>query len=230
MAAPVAQAATRVCAEPTDWRPTGTLPQTMAAMTKGQVTVLAIGSSSTEGVGASSPARSYPARLEAEWEASTPTVDVKVVNAGIGGEVAEQTLKRLLVALDQVKPDLVIWQLGSNDALRGIPIEQFALIANNGIEAVKKSGADLLLMDLQYAPALDNSPVSELYEREILRLAADTKTGIIQRWRLTRHWKDVGFMNVAGPDGLHMTDEGYGCLALLLSKSIVSLQALALQR
>jgi len=230
LAVPAAQAASRVCVEPSDWRPTGSLPRTLEAMGKGHVTVLAIGSSSTEGVGASSPARSYPARLEAEMEASTPRLDVDVVNAGIGGEVAEQTLKRLLVALDQVKPDLVIWQLGSNDALRGIPIEQFALIAHNGIEAVKKSGADLLLMDLQYAPALDNNPVSELYENSILRLAADTKTGIIQRWRLTRHWKDVGFMNVAGPDGLHMTDEGYGCLALLLSKSIINLQALALER
>ena len=56
--------------------------------------ILAIGSSSTEGVGASSPANAYPARLKDELEKETG-VDFDVKNAGIGGELATKTVERL---------------------------------------------------------------------------------------------------------------------------------------
>ena len=80
--------------------------------------ILAIGSSSTEGVGASSPANSYPARLEAELESETG-VDFDVKNAGVGGELAAKTLERLRRALKSGWARLVIWQVGTNDALVG---------------------------------------------------------------------------------------------------------------
>ena len=60
--------------------------------------ILAIGSSSTEGVGASTPANAYPARLEAELEQRTG-VDFDVKNAGVGGELAAKTLERLKIEI-----------------------------------------------------------------------------------------------------------------------------------
>ena len=81
--------------------------------------ILAIGSSSTEGIGASSPANAYPARLEDEL-AKQDGIDAEVKNAGIAGELAAKTLQRLRSALKSGWAQLVIWQVGTNDAIVGV--------------------------------------------------------------------------------------------------------------
>src|ERR1044072_2872158 len=52
--------------------------------------IVAIGSSSTSGAGASSRNATYPARLEAELKAQLPGLPITVLNKGIGGEEAPQ--------------------------------------------------------------------------------------------------------------------------------------------
>ena len=81
--------------------------------------ILAIGSSSTEGIGASSPANAYPARLKDELT-HDDGIAADVRNAGVGGELAVKTLQRLKAALKTGWAELVIWQVGTNDALVGV--------------------------------------------------------------------------------------------------------------
>ncbi len=99
------------------------------------VRIIAFGSSSTEGAGASSPAATYPSRLQvvlnAAWE---PRQHVIVLNRGIGGEDADDMMQRL-PALIAEHPDLIIWQTGSNDPLRNVPLERFEQETRAGIEA-----------------------------------------------------------------------------------------------
>src|SRR5256885_4442525 len=91
-------------------------------ITKGlPLKIVAIGSSSTYGTGASSPAASYPSRLEAELKARLPGVPVTVLNKGIGGEEANQMAARFDADVVDENPDLVLWQGGSNSVLRGHP-------------------------------------------------------------------------------------------------------------
>src|SRR5262245_35769592 len=54
------------------------------------IKIVAIGSSSTSGAGASSQAATYPSRLEAELKARLPGLPITVLNKGIGGEEAAQ--------------------------------------------------------------------------------------------------------------------------------------------
>ncbi|MEJ1935365.1 SGNH/GDSL hydrolase family protein, partial [Nostoc sp. NIES-2111] len=105
----------------------------------GPLRILAIGSSSTQGVGASSRAASYPARLEAELEPLLKHGDVEVENAGVGGETADQTLERLKTFAAERRFDLVIWQVGTNDAVRGGSEDAFLARLRQGIAAVKAS-------------------------------------------------------------------------------------------
>jgi lysophospholipase L1-like esterase len=83
-----------------------------------RLTILAMGSSSTEGVGASSPAATYPSRLEAELRKRFPGTDIRVINRGKGGEDAPEEVVRLERDVVTEDPDLVIWQIGTNAALR----------------------------------------------------------------------------------------------------------------
>src|SRR2546423_1793275 len=74
------------------------------------IKIVAIGSSSTFGSGASSPAASYPSRLEAELKAQLPGLPITVLNKGIGGEEAAQMVARFDADVIDENPDLVLWQ------------------------------------------------------------------------------------------------------------------------
>src|ERR1700722_3665050 len=86
------------------------------------VRIIAFGSSSTAGTGASSPSASYPARLEADLTAAwSAPGSVVVLNRGVGGEDADDMALRLPSVIAE-HPDLIIWQTGSNDPLNGLPL------------------------------------------------------------------------------------------------------------
>ena len=77
------------------------------------LTIVAIGSSSTAGAGASSPAASYPSRLAVELKQRFPTRDITVLNRGVNGETTEQMMARFATGVIAAHPDLVLWQVGT---------------------------------------------------------------------------------------------------------------------
>ena len=83
------------------------------------ITIVAIGSSSTAGAGASSPAASYPSRLAGRSHGTLfPRQKFTVINRGVNGEEAADMLKRFDAQVVVEKPDLVLWQLGTNSVIR----------------------------------------------------------------------------------------------------------------
>ena len=131
------------------------------------LTIVAIGSSSTKGTGASSPGTSYPSRLEAELRDRFPEVEVRVVNRGVGGEDVTQEIARFGQDVFALRPDLVIWQLGTNAVLRREDLAEDEQTIRRGIVAIRERGIDLILMDLQYAPRVLARPAWGDMERII---------------------------------------------------------------
>ena len=130
------------------------LPNTARAIRSGKpLVIVAIGSSSTVGVGASDPAHTYPAVLAEELRHRWPQLAVTVINKGVGGELASQMLARFERDVLPYRPQLVIWQTGSNEALRREDIEGYAGTIREGISRLKVIKADIVLMDPQFAPA-----------------------------------------------------------------------------
>jgi acyl-CoA thioesterase-1 len=91
----------------------GQLLPNFARALRGQVEVniVAIGSSSTEGDGASSPAASYPSRLGIALAARFPTPKINVLNLGVGGQEAPDEAARFKRDVLANRPALVIWQV-----------------------------------------------------------------------------------------------------------------------
>src|SRR5262249_7732330 len=95
------------------------LERTTARIQAGQqLTIVAMGSSSTEGGGASAPPMSYRSRLERELKERFPGIEIRVINHGVGGQDVGQELARLNRDVIAEHPDLVIWQVGTNAVLR----------------------------------------------------------------------------------------------------------------
>jgi acyl-CoA thioesterase I len=202
--------------------PALTLPATTAALAEGRpITIVALGSSSTAGVGASSPAATYPAQLETTLRAAWPDGHVTVLNRGIGGQEVDNMLARLDHDVLAEHPVLVIWQAGSNAALRHMDPALFQSALSEGLDRIAATGADVIVMDSQIAPRIEAEPDSAAYGTILATQATSHHDSLFSRTALMKQWRDAGADGMIGPDGLHQSDRGYTCLAAALGRSIV---------
>ncbi len=188
------------------------------------VTIVAVGSSSTGGAGATSAAFSYPSRLERELRQRFPGASITVINRGINGEDAADMMARMDSVLEP-KPDLVIWQLGTNALLSDGSIPATGELLRTGIARIKKTGADVLLIDPQFAPRVNAKPAVNDMVGLIAYVAKQAHVPLFRRYVAMRHWHEdqaIAFDRFISADGLHMNDWGYSCLARLLAENIVS--------
>lgn len=126
-------------------------------LTVGRPKIVAIGSSTTAGEGDVKP---YPERLLALLQSHYPNPRITMVNQGIGGQEAPAQLLRFDTDVIAQKPDLVIWQVGTNSVWQ--PADQDPPSFDETTEAIRKglvrlrkeTQADVVLMDLQYLPAM----------------------------------------------------------------------------
>jgi lysophospholipase L1-like esterase len=206
------------------------LPATSAAVARNApVVIVAFGSSSTEGEGASAPTRTYPALLGEHLRTAWPGVTVSVLNRGKGGETTADMLERLNRDVIDSQPTLVIWQNGGHAALRDLDPDDFGTLTRRGIGAIQGVGADLVLMDNQVAPRIERAPRHAVYGEILAREAATSGASLFSRTALMRAWALVepvgaepGGSAMIGPDGLHHTDRGYACLAAAVGRAIVA--------
>ncbi len=180
------------------------------------LTIVAVGSSSTQGAGASAPGLAYPNRLEAALKERFPGLEIRVINRGKGGEDVPEELARLDRDVLAEHPELVIWQVGTNAVLRRDDLSTDRELIERGVAQLKENGSDVVLMDLQYAPRVLARPGYAEMEQLIAAVAERTQVGLFRRFEIMRHWQSAEPTDVpkmVGPDGLHMTDRSYGCLA-----------------
>lgn len=200
------------------------LPATTARLGAGQpLSIVAIGSSSTAGAGASHPGASYPARLNAELQRRFPDSSVTVVNRGVGGETARRMLERFDRDVIALKPHLVIWQIGTNSAMRDHDPAQFRQVIARGIRILQSAGADVILMAPQFAPRFNDTPNRLSFVQAINEAADQTNTVLFPRHAIMKLWIESGrhdFKAILSPDGLHLNDFSYDCIAQLLTEQI----------
>ncbi|GLS46319.1 SGNH/GDSL hydrolase family protein [Methylobacterium brachythecii] len=201
----------------------------------GDIRIVAFGSSSTQGIGASSPAATYPALLETDLEESlqigaSSRRSVTVINRGKGGDDSRDMAQRLDRDVIAEHPDVVIWQTGSNDPLKGVPVERFKELTREGILAIRATGADVVLMDQQWCQRLSGVANAAQYGDALHELSAELGVPVIQRHDMMLSWITRGLMTpqqMIGPDGLHMTDAGYSRLAKSAAAQLLASAGLA---
>ena len=201
------------------------LPRTAGLLGGGRaLKIVAFGSSSTAGTGASSPANAYPARLESELRLRLPNVEVVVLNRGIAGEDAKQMLARLDASVIAEKPDLVLWQVGTNAVLDDYKLSNEEMLVRAGLDRLKATGADIILIDPQYAPKVIVKPEATRMVHLLETIGRQGRVGVFHRFAVMRHWYvalHMRFADFVAPDGLHLNDWSYRCTAKLLADAIV---------
>ena len=204
----------------------GSLPHVASKLASGEpVVIVAFGSSSTAGTGTTSPEFTYPNRLAAQLRRQYPTADITVINRGQGGEDAPEMMKRLQTAVLDMKPDLVIWQVGTNAVLRDLDPIETAKLVEDGVARIQAVGADLVLVDPQYSPRINERAESAGQMVKLLGRVAELRhVGFFPRFEVMRDWHErqaIPIDNFVIADGLHMNDWGYACFAQLLGDDII---------
>ncbi|WP_246519903.1 SGNH/GDSL hydrolase family protein [Ancylobacter lacus] len=202
------------------------LPKLAAALAgDGPVTIVAIGSSSTAGAGASSPAAAYPARLEAALRERYPGRDITVINRGVNGQDGPEMLARFTTDVEASKPTLVLWQGGVNALFRDDGLATAGAILHDAIQRTRALGADMVIIDPQYAPRVvadaDAGPMVSL----INAVGEGEGVPVFHRFALMRDWHERGgvpFDSFLWKDKFHMNDWSYDCLSRDLARALTA--------
>lgn len=186
------------------------------------VRILAIGSSSTVGVGASNPSATYVARLEKSLEGSVTGMDFDVVGRGVSGEVAETTAERMKREVEETKPDLVVWQVGTNDGIRNVDVDKFKSCLKDTLGWLAEKRIDVVMIDPQFGEELNKNSHYSKVVRAVAEVAREQHVLLVDRFdamrELHRQRGDTFYLT---PDNLHLNDRGYRCMAEQLARGIV---------
>ncbi|WP_353184842.1 SGNH/GDSL hydrolase family protein [Bosea sp. (in: a-proteobacteria)] len=191
----------------------------------GRLIIVALGSSTTAGSGASAEDKSYPFVLQSELRRRLPGAEVRVLNKGVGGQSAYDMLRRMDNDVIDEKPSVVIWQTVINDAIRDIGEDKLAKILRKGIAKARAAGIDTILMDLPWLPREGRYPHFDEYRAVLARTAEQQGVSLFPRYAMMRGWarsKQFTEQELVGMDGLHLVDAGYRCLASRLADGIVA--------
>ena len=106
--------------------------------------VVAIGSSSTRGAGASSQPWYYPSRLQTELTTKFSRAFIEVQNKGVDGQEAGDELARFKNDVFALEPNLVIWQIGTNAIVKNYDFDEVKFAITRGLARLSGQHLDVI--------------------------------------------------------------------------------------
>jgi len=200
------------------------LPRTRERLERGEgLRIVVIGGSSTAGTAVDSPDKSYPMRLQAALRQRSPKNAIDVVNKGVPRQTAQQMLERFDRDVFPERPNLVIWETGTTDAVRGVEIEDFARTMETGLDRLKERGLEAVVMNMQYSRGTATVIPFDRY-LEALRRAADVADVVLfNRYDVMRYWSEAGIFNfeeVPQGERAAFAARVYDCIARRLADAL----------
>jgi lysophospholipase L1-like esterase len=176
---------------------------------RGYARIVAIGSSTTAGEG---NIKAYPERLVGFLRDAYPKSAIEMINKGIGGQEAPKELERFNTDVIAERPDLVIWQVGTNVVWQTPDMDpppptfdETTKAIRDGLDRLRReTQADVILMDLQYVPAVLTPAKKDkaiAMVEAISELARDAGVNVFRRFAFMK-----GLLEVEGVSFDRMVD------------------------
>ncbi len=177
-----------------------TLPGLMERLSAGKpVTIVAIGGASTEGRAGGGPDYAWPGQLGAALKRNYPAVTITVVNLGKARQTAAAMQARFAKDVLPKKPNLVVWETGTVDAVRNIDLDVFRDTLQRGIAELRPA-AEVVLMDMQFSRLTHAMIDFEPYENAMVQIADVEDIPLFPRNELMRDWSESGEIDYAVQD------------------------------
>jgi len=197
------------------------LPKVAAAVKDGRaLNILVVGSRSTTINGSDTSA--FPARLQATLKEKLPSIAVNLSVELQIKKTAEEAASGFVKLMEDKKPTLVIWQTGTVDAIRSIDPDDFRGAVDDGVAALQKAGADVVLMNLQYSPRTETMISAPPYLDNLRVAAQQHDVPLFDRFAIMQHWNDQGDFDLfSATHGLDLAKRVHDCLGRALSKFVI---------
>jgi len=193
------------------------LPNVAAALQKRKVIrILAIGASATTG-----RRGAYIEQIEKILEQAVKGLDVIVINRGVSGELAADAEQRIKTEVALTEPDLVLWQVGTNDALAYVPIDELRDTIVQTIHWLKDHKVDVVLVGLQFVHRKAQDDHYRTVRDMIRSIGQQEKVVVVRRSEAMRLISQAaGSGGGLFPEEFARTEAGYACLAEYVARAI----------
>ncbi|WP_050732797.1 GDSL-type esterase/lipase family protein [Methylobacterium sp. ARG-1] len=172
--------------------------------------ILAIGGSAAPGASAS-----YPAKLEAALERALPKTDVSIDHRGLPGEIASGAAERLRTIVAEAEPDLVVWQVGTHDAIARVDADAFASALSEAVAWIRSHGIDVVLVDPIYTASMAADVDYNRIVEAVRTVAAQQQVPLVRRYEALHYLSsrsDKGEGHMLGRQ-FRLNDLGLRCMA-----------------
>jgi lysophospholipase L1-like esterase len=195
------------------------LPHVAAALKqRDKLNILIIGSSVGVGRG---PRKSYPVALESLLERAIAGVDVIIVNRPVSGETVATSAERMRTEVALARPDLLIWQVGANDALAHVPPGSYEEELRGGVHWVKENGVDVLLVGFEANPWLHDDQEVLAVREATSRVAREENVLYLRRYEAMQFLARTR-SRVEQGDEPFPAEIGYDCMAEQVAQALAA--------
>jgi hypothetical protein len=106
--------------------------------------------------------------------------------------------------------------------MRSIDTDDFRLALDEGLGALQKSGADVILMNLQYSPRTETILSASAYIDTMRVVAQEWNVPLFDRYNIMRHWSEAGDFDLFGSvHGFAMARRVHDCIGRALAKLVI---------
>ena len=169
-----------------------------------------------------SEASAYPARLQAALKEKLPLTPINVSVEIQSKKTAEEVVTSFVKLVEDKKPTLIVWQTGTVDAMRSIDPDDFRGAVDDGVAALQKAGADVVLVNLQYSPRTETMISVPPYLDNMRVVAQQRDVPLFDRFAIMRQWSDVGDFDLFSAfHGIELAKRVHDCLGRALSKFVI---------
>ncbi len=203
---------------------TGTLANASAALRAGRLDLLAVGSATMLGTGASEEG-SLPSEAAARLHAALPSTDIRLTLNIHRAATAADMLAALRSELALRHYPLVLWQTGTVEAARRLPPPEFERVLREGSRMVRAAGGDLILIDPQFSRLLETRADPAPYEAVFNAVAQEDGVTLFSRYGLIRQWVARGAIDLERAARKDRRRDGgilHACVARALARTILA--------
>ena len=203
------------------------LPRVTEAVKTGTaLNILVVGSRSS--TIAASEASAYPAQLQAALKAKLPQLQINLSVELQASKTAEEVDANLVKLVEAKRPTLVIWQTGTVDAMRSVDPDDFRSAVDEGVAALQKAGADVVLVNLQYSPRTETMISAPPYLDNMRVVAQQHEVPLFDRFAIMRHWNEAGDFDLfSTTHGADLAKRVHACLGRALANFVLGAAHLA---
>jgi lysophospholipase L1-like esterase len=196
------------------------LPNSAVALReRKKIKILAIGASSAAVLGMHRG--DTPPLLERLLERTIKGLDVEIINRGFSGELANAAAERIKIEVALNHPDIVLWQVGTNDAFAHVPVESFRLSLSNGVRWLKAHNVDVILVGLHYTKRIARDPHYQAIRRTLHRVASEENILRIGRYEAMEvQARAAATGDQPEQEEFGLTEAGYNCMAQYIARNI----------